>query len=125
MSGNCCFFAQVTLYEKSQSARVINGEIIIAQFSAQLLPRIQPRQPALLYLEGLIRQQVGTISAIVTDVITPPPTEASGQVKLFSFVDANSPIRLHKELTGQVEIEVEHLSPAQLVMRVSGLFVKY
>jgi hypothetical protein len=118
------FFAQVTLYEKSQSARVINGEIVVAEFPAQLLHSIQPAQPARLYLDGAIGQQVGTIFAIVTDVTSPSSqTEPTGQVKLFAFVDANSPIRLQEELTGQVEIEVEHLSPAQLVMRVSGLFV--
>ena len=116
------FFAQVTLYEKSQSAR-ITGEIVVAEFPAQLLHNIQPTRPARLYLDGAIGQQVGIISAVVTDVINPSQTEPTGQVKLFAFVDANSPIRLQKELTGQVEIEVEHLSPAQLVMRVSGLFV--
>ena len=117
------FFAQVTLYEKSQSAHVINGEIVVAEFPSQLLHSIQPAQPARLYLDGAIGQQVGFISAIVTDVTSPSQTEPTGQVKLFAFVDANSPIRLQKKLTGQVEIEVEHLSPAQLVMRVSGFFV--
>ncbi len=117
------FFAQVTLYEKSQSARIINGEIVIAEFSAQLLQSIQPEQQARLYLDGAIGQQVGTISAVVTDVTSPSQTEPTGQVKLFAFVDANSSLRLQKELTGQVEVAVAHLSPAQLVMRVSGLFV--
>jgi hypothetical protein len=117
------FFAQVTMYEKSQSARIIDGEIVVAEFPTQLLHSIQPKRPARLYLDGAIGQQVGIISAIVTDVTNPSQTEPTGQVKLFAFVDINSPIRLQKELTGQVEIEVEHLSPAQLVMRVSGLFV--
>jgi len=119
------FFAQVTLYERSQSAHISNGEIIIAEFSAESFSRIQRGQSARLYIEGAMGQQVGSIPALVTDVISPPKHEQkkSGEVRLFAFAEAASPIRFQDELTGQVEIEVEQLSPAQLVMRISGVFV--
>lgn len=119
------FFAQVTLYEHSLVARVTKGEIIVAEFSAEALNRIQQGQPARLNIDGAMGQQVGSISAIVTDIIKPSTSEQkeTGEVKLFSFAEASSPIRFEEELTGQVEIEVEHISPAKLVMRASGLFV--
>jgi hypothetical protein len=116
------FFAQVSLYEKSLSARITKGEIITAEFPAESLHRIQQKQEARLQLDGIIGQQVGPVRAIVTDILKPSQTETTGQVKLFAFAEADSPIRFEEELTGQVEIEVEHLSPAQLVMQVSGLF---
>ena len=117
------FFAQVTLYEKSQAARVNDGGIVVADFPTQVLHRIKPAQSARLYLDGAPGQQVSTIAAVVTDVASPSQSGPTGQVKLFASIDPHSPLRFQKELTGQVEIAVEHLSPAQLVMQVSGLFV--
>ena len=118
--GTWFFFAQVTFYENSQSAYLTDGEIIRAQFPTEAFNRIQTGQPARLYLDGAI--VAGSIRAIVTDVIRPSQTEEMGEVRLFALADADSPIRFHEKLTGQVEIAVEHISPAQLVMRVSGLF---
>lgn len=118
------FFAQVTLYEKSQSARLFKGEIVIAEFSAETLSRIQPGQPARLNIDGKLGKSVGTIPALVTDIINPPKMtpRITGQVKLFAFTKPVPLIRSQDELTGTVEIEVGHLTPAQWVLRTSGLF---
>ncbi len=120
--GTWFFFAQVTFYENSQSAYLTDGEIIVAEFPAEAFNRIQTGQAARLSIDGAIGKKVGSIRAIVTDVINPSQAEKMGQVRLFAFADAASPIRFQEKLTGQVEIAVEQISPAQLVMRVSGLF---
>ncbi|RKZ52116.1 MAG: hypothetical protein DRR00_09350 [Candidatus Parabeggiatoa sp. nov. 3] len=120
--GTWFFFAQMTFYENSQSAYLTDGEIILAEFPAEAFNRIQTGQAARLHLDGAMGKQVGTIRAIVTDVMRPSQAEKTGEVRLFAFANADSPIRFQEKLTGQVEIAVEQISPAQLVMRVSGLF---
>jgi hypothetical protein len=120
--GSWFFFAQLTFYENSQSAYLSDGEIILAEFPAKAFNRLQTGQSARLYIDGVMGKQVGQIRAIVTDVIQPSQTEQIGKVRLFAFPDSDSPVRFHEKLTGKVQIAVEQISPAQLVMRVSGLF---
>ena len=115
------FLARITLYETSKTVRVTKGGIVVTDFPPEALGRIQRGQRALLRLDGAIGDQTGTIPAIVTNV-TSQGEEGQVRVELFALVDA-TPIPLQDGLTGQVEIEVEYVSPAVLVMRASGQFL--
>lgn len=116
------FLARVTLYEISQTARVTKEGMVVADFPPEALGRIRPGQPALLRFGGDVGDQAGTIPAIVANV-TNQAREGRVRVELFALVDAAFPGPLQEGLTGQVEIEVEHVSPATLVVRASGQFL--
>ena len=105
------FFAQITFTEVSQSARVVSGNVIVADFDEKALAKIRLGQAAFVYVDD----EVGlpdTIPAVVADV-----DSKEGEVQFIVEVEA---VR-EEELTGQVEVEVEYLSPARLMLRASGL----
>jgi len=107
------FLAKIPLTEVSQSVQITQSETIIATYSPNVMARLQEGQDAYVRLEGLWPK---TVSAIVMNV-----NYEKGQVELFAeedlyFVDGV------QEQVEHVEIEVENVSPATLVMRASGLF---
>jgi len=116
------FLARITLYETGQIVHTTKGGIVVAEFPSETLGRIQYGQPALLRLDGTIGDQARTIPAIVTNVAS-QSQEGCVEVKLFAPVNATAPVPLQDGLTGQVEIEVEHVSPATFVMRASGQLI--
>lgn len=97
------------------------GELkIVADFlPAEALGRIRPGQPARLRLEGFPWTQYGTVAATVTNVAS----EAhNGRVRVELAVHAASalPILLQHSLPGTIEVMVERVSPATLVLRTAG-----
>jgi multidrug resistance efflux pump len=86
------------------------------------LGRIQPGQPARLRLEGFPWTQYGAVSAAVASVAN---EVRDGQVRVELAVrpDAAPPIPLQHGLPGTAEVEVDHVSPAMLVLRTAGLLV--
>ena len=86
------------------------------------LGRIQPGQPAQLRLEGFPWTQYGMVSATVASVAN---EVRDGQVRVELAVrsDAVPPIPLQHGLPGTVEVEVDHVSPAMLVLRTAGLLL--
>ena len=116
------FLARITLHETGQIVLTTKGGLVVADFSPEALGRIQRGQPALLHLDGITGDQAGTTPAIVTSV-TNQAQEGRVRVELFAPVSDVFPIPLQDGLTGQVEIEVEHISPATFVMRASGQFI--
>ncbi|MGB0385698.1 MAG: hypothetical protein ACPGWR_12835 [Ardenticatenaceae bacterium] len=105
------FLAQITFTEVSQNVRVVSGNIIVADFDEKALSKIRLGQAAFVYVDD----EVGlpdTIPAVVADI-----EREEGEVQFIVEVEAIS----EEELSGQVEVEVEHLSPARLVLRASGL----
>jgi hypothetical protein len=84
------------------------------------LGRIQPGQPARLRLEGFPWTQYGAVAATVASVAS---EVRDGQVRVELAVrsDAASPIPLQHGLPGTIEVEVDHVSPATLVLRTAGL----
>ena len=86
------------------------------------LGRIQPGQPARLRLEGFPWTQYGAVSATVASVAS-EVRDGWVRVELAVHPDAAPPIPLQHGLPGTIEVEVDHISPATLVLRTAGLLV--
>jgi multidrug resistance efflux pump len=94
----------------------------VALFPAAAVGRIRPEQPARLRLHGFPWTHYGTIPARVAHV----GDEASGgqiRVELDLRPDPRSPIPVAHGLPGTVEVEVERVTPAVLVLRAAGRYL--
>ena len=103
------------------AAVVPRGELqVVADFlPPSALGRIRPGQPARLRLEGFPWTQYGSLAATVSRVAS---EVRNGRIRVELSVDSNgaSPIPLQHGLPGTVEVEVERVSPATLVLRAAG-----
>jgi len=93
---------------------------IVAEFlPAAVLGRIRPDQPAQMRLSGFPWAQYGTIPARVSRVAT----EIRDNLVRVEFAPAafrNADLLLQHGLPGAVEVELERVSPATLVLRTVG-----
>jgi len=93
---------------------------VVAEFPPPAaLGRVRPGQPARLRLEGFPWAQYGSIRATVGNVAS---EIRAGRVRVELEVDAEpvSRIPLQHGLPGAIEVEVERVSPAALVLRAAG-----
>ena len=83
------------------------------------LGRIRPGQHARLRLEGFPWAQYGSVAATITNVAS---EIRDGSIRVEMALDSNSESRipLQHGLPGSVEVEIETLSPANLVLRTAG-----
>jgi membrane fusion protein (multidrug efflux system) len=96
---------------------------VIADFRpATALGRIRPGQPARLRLEGFPWTQYGVVKARVTRVASELRNERM-RVDLTVDADTASLIPFQHGLPGTVEVEVDRVSPATLVLRTAGLLL--
>jgi multidrug resistance efflux pump len=102
-------------------AIVPSGDLkVIADFSpASAFGHIRAGQPALMRLAGFPWTQYGSIPATVNAV---GRELRDGQVRVELAIDGDTPsaVPLQHGLPGTVEVEVERLSPALLVLRTVG-----
>lgn len=105
-------------------AVVPHGKLrIVAEYTPPAaLGRIQPGQPARLRLHGFPWTQYGSIRGTVVDVAS-EIRDGHVRVELKVDSDPTSPIPLQHGLPGSVEVEVERISPATLVLRTAGRWV--
>ena len=103
------------------AAVVPTGRIrAVAEFaSADAVGRLHPGQPARLRLTGFPSTRYGSIPAIVARVGS-EAREGHIRVELDVTLDDGSELPLEHGLPGTVEVEVERLSPAALVLRSAG-----
>jgi len=103
------------------AAVVPRGELqVVADFlPPSALGRIRPGQPARLRLEGFPWTQYGSLAATVSRVAS---EVRNGRVRIEFSVDSDGalPIPLQHGLPGTVEVQVERLAPATLVLRAAG-----
>jgi membrane fusion protein (multidrug efflux system) len=93
---------------------------VVAHFPPPVaLGRLHPGQPARLRLAGFPWTQYGSLVATVTSVAH-EVRDGQIRVELHLTPDAASPVPLQHGLPGTVEVEVERLTPAGLVLRVVG-----
>jgi membrane fusion protein (multidrug efflux system) len=93
---------------------------IVAQFlPASALGRVREGQHARLRLDGFPWTQYGSVTATVASVAS---EVRDGLVRVELDVDPDTPaaMPLQHGLPGSVEVEVERLSPAALVLRAAG-----
>ena len=113
------FFAKVTLYEVSDQVEFTQQGSVVALFSKDAMARIFPGQNALFKVDAGQDQPLVSLPSLVIDA---PPD--ANQVELLIVAD-EIPIGLTEiDLGGKatVEVEVEYVTPAELVMRASGKF---
>lgn len=103
------------------AAIVPTGDLrIVASFQpADALGRIQPGQPARLRLDGFPWTEYGSIGATVTHVAS---EVRDGRIRVELAVNPHSVNRIPMQhgLPGTVQVQVERISPASLVLRVVG-----
>ncbi len=109
------FLARVTLYEVGSIVRVDEDDMVIAKFPPSSQGQILPRQTAIIRLNVPSEIEPIIIPAMVTGVMG-----ENGQVELYAFWNDQPMVNPQAGLTGQVEVEVEYVSPATLVMRTTG-----
>ncbi len=103
-------------------ARIIPpGALRVVAFfpPATALGRIAPGQPARVRLYGFPWGQYGSLPATVT-AVAEEPRDGRVRVECRLHPDRDTPIPLRHGLPGAVEVEVERLSPAALVLRLVG-----
>lgn len=94
--------------------------VVIAEVdSATALGRVAVGQPARVQLHGFSRVAFGTLPAVVERVAS-EPREGSLRVELALVEDSGSTIPLQHGMSGVAEIDVERVSPAELLLRASG-----
>lgn len=103
------------------AAVVPTGDLrIVASFQpADALGRIQPGQPARLRLEGFPWTEYGSINATVSHVGS---EVRDGRIRVEFSVNSHPANRIPMQhgLPGTVQVQVERISPASLVLRVVG-----
>lgn len=93
---------------------------IIAEFrAAAAVGRIRPGQPARLRLEGFPWTRFGEVAARV-DRVGGEARDGWVRVELHLLPDSEPSIPTQHGLLGVVEVEIERLSPAGLVLRTAG-----
>jgi multidrug resistance efflux pump len=122
--------AQVPLYAATQTAHLMVNHEDVARFNivasfepAVALGRIYPGQTAVMRLDGFPWSQYGTIPATVQRVAT-EVIDGSVQVELSIIPNARSTVPLQQGLPGAVEIELERISPALLLLRAAGTLIR-
>jgi hypothetical protein len=105
------FLADIALYETSETFEVQRDGSLAVKFSPQALGRIRPGQTVVLYLNGAGEHGISSLPGLVMDVPSSfRPGDGSVEVYVFS------PESLGEGVAGQVQVEVDHVSPAQLLM---------
>ena len=110
------------VHEGEKLAAVIpTGKLrVVANFDPPVaLGRVRPGQHARLRLEGFPWAEYGSVGATVTNVAS---EIRDGGIRVEMALDSNSGSRipLQHGLPGSVEVEIETLSPASLVLRKAG-----
>lgn len=113
--------AHITIYTTGQITEVERDGTVLATFPAKETDRLQVGQAALLNPSGELAKTVGAIPAEVLDVI-PQPEQDQVRVELYPLREEPALFQPNG-FTGQVDVEVEQVSPAMLVARISGQWI--
>jgi hypothetical protein len=114
------FLGRITLYEVSSDLDLSEDGRLEAIFSQEALARLYPGQSAILRIDAGPEQPLATVPALLVDV------EKSTGVAQFLMMSDELPASV---LTGElgskaeIEVEVEYVSPATLVLRASGKYL--
>ncbi len=110
------FAARMPVYQMSATADLSAGNEVTAYFSPETANLAQRGQPAFIRLAG----NPADIPAIVLEVGGGP----DGTTRVDLSPRASFPLELQPGNIVQVEIQVERVSPAVLVLRAAGRFLE-
>ena len=113
------FLARMTLYETGQIVRTTREGTVVAHFPLTAAARIRRGQSALLHPQGIMGMVSAPLPAIVTDV-RESPREEQLRVELYPQTRTVVFRPQQQGVTGLVAVEVAHVSPAALLLRVAG-----
>ncbi len=88
--------------------------------AADAVGRIEPGQPARMRLDGFPSTQFGTVAVTVALVDNEPTEEGLIRVDLDVAPDPATAIDVQHGMVGTIEVEVDRLSPASMLMRAVG-----
>jgi hypothetical protein len=110
--------AKVSLYETSTNVTLTQDGRLLASFSPEAQARIQPGQTATIRLTGGAEGQTVLLRATV---IGKDP--ATNQVEFWAVANNAPPDILQGNPTARVDVQVESITPARLVLRASGKYL--
>lgn len=115
------FLAHITMYTTGQITEIERDGTVLASFPGKEADRLQVGQRALLNPSGELAKTVSAIPAEVLDV-SPQPGQNQVRVELYPLNEDPALFQANG-FTGQVDVEVEQVSPAMLVARISGQWI--
>lgn len=115
--------ASIRFYQTSEDVEIEDSGIVSALFAKEDSQVIVRGQHALFYPDGGIDGRITALAAVVTDV-THKQQSGQAQVQLVLLDERRRVVGPLTGATGRVEIELEQLSPLQLVIRNSGFIKK-
>jgi len=110
--------AKVSLYETSTNVTLTQDGRLLASFNSDALARIQPGQTATISLTGGPEGRTVLLSATV--IGKDPDTN---QVEFWAIANNAPPDILQGNPTARVDVQVESITPARLVLRASGKYL--
>ena len=115
------FLAQITLYETGQIVGTTRRGTVVAAFPSEAAEKIRRGQIAVLHLQGTMVGQSGTLPGTVKEV-----TKKADQVSVELYVPQRIAPSINRQdrPTGQVEIAVEHVSPATLLTQPAEKYLR-
>jgi hypothetical protein len=112
------FLAKVTLYENSRSLTISEEGRVIATFSPEGQRRLRQGQYVVLRLNTGPDQPALALPAMVYYL-----RSDTDQVELILLTNDVPPDLLSGKISGRAEVEVEYLTPAQLLVRATGKYL--
>ena len=114
------FLGTITLYEVSSDLRLNEDGSLDAEFSKEAVPRLYPGQSAVLRIDAGPDQALVTAPALLIAI-----DDSSGVAQFLVMTDDVPKTALRGDLSGraEIEVEIEYVSPATLVLRASGKYL--
>ena len=112
------FLAKVTLYENSRSLTISEDGRVVATFSPEGQRRLQQGQYVVLRLNTGPDQPALALPAMVYYL-----RSDTDQVELILLSNQAPPTLANGKISGRAEVEVEYVTPAQLLVRATGKYL--
>lgn len=113
------FLVKITIYEFSSQIEFIGNDRISAVFPDESIKKIRTGQPAIINLDLGPDLPKATLPAFVIEI-----DKEQGKAELIIVSENLYQIPLSEDMTGQVQVEIEYITPATLIRRASGMYVK-
>ena len=115
--------SSIRFYETSEDVQIDDSGLVNALFPKEYSQVIVRGQHAVFYPDGGVDGRRTGLPAVVTDVTHQLQSEQA-QVSLILLEDRSRSFWPTAGSTGKVEIELEEMSPMQLIIRQSGFMKK-